>query len=295
MPSRRRVLSAVGGGALAALAGCQSGGSNGGPATSTDETTDDSADQTESTPTSEPTAQLDSTPTAAGEVPDGSTVAVAAPDLHQLVADAANADGRVDLARPGAADRDAALALGGFDYLRFRGETYAASSSFAGSYSEASYQYDLASVNESEVEGEPIRYADLNESERGIADAMLNGSYSVGHHEAKPPAADTFDARRYLRAGNSTYRVRVTVGDYAAHHMLTLDAADPGPDAQVVTVADRVPASGWVDELRAAVQAGGTGLGGVADPDAIVDYLDGAGYVVAAYGVAEAQILWTVA
>jgi len=296
MTSRRRFLRAGGVALAAAVAGCSGGGE--GPETvetSTDGTTTDEPTTDEPTTdrsTAQPTPSLDSTPATPEDVPDGATVAVASPDLHQLVADAASADGRVDLTRTGdGPGRNATLALGAFDYVRFRGETYAASTSFAGSYTEASYQYEAVAANESEVEGEPLRYADLNESERDIADAMLNGSFSVGHHESKPPAAETFETQQYLRTENEMFRVRVTVGDYAAHHMLTLDAADPGDGAQVVTVADRVPASGWTDELRAAVQAGNTGLGGVSDPDALADYLDGVDYVVTATEVAEVELV----
>ncbi|MFC3477796.1 hypothetical protein [Halobacterium litoreum] len=287
MASRRRFLRAGGVALAAAIAGCSGGGE--GPETVETSTDEPTTDETTST---RPTRRLDATPVDGADVPDGATVAVAEPDLHQLVADAASAEGRADLARTGdGPGSDATLALGTFDYVRFRGETYDPSTSFAGFAQEAGYQYDLVEANESEVEGEPLRYADLTESERDIADAMLNDSYSVGHHEEKPAAAETFEPQDHLRVENATYRVRVTVGDHAAHHMLTLDAVSVGEGARVVTVLDRAPESEWTDELRAAVETGNTGLDGVEDADALADYLDGADYVVTATGVAEMQVV----
>jgi hypothetical protein len=221
-------------------------------------------------------------------VPDGATVAVAAPDLYQLVVDAASSEGRVDLVRRGNTDPDGTLVLGEFDRLEFRGEAYEPSASFAGFAGEASYQYSLVDVNDSEVDGEVTDYANLTDSERAIADAMLdNGSYSVGHHEERPSAAETFEAQSYLRVEDTTYRVQKAVGDYAAHHMLRLAPADTGGDARVVTVVDDEPEEVWTDELRAAVEAGGTCLSRVPNTEALLDYLDGVDYVVTVNAVAE--------
>ncbi|MFB6073103.1 MAG: hypothetical protein ABEJ88_09060 [Halobacterium sp.] len=298
MPSRRSVLEAGGAAVLAAVAGCTGGGDSPGDETTTESTTRTTTTRATTEPTTRttPTLHLDGTPGEPEAVPDGATVAVAAPDLHQLVADAADAEGRVDLVRHDAVFRDATLALGRFDYVAFRGERYAASASFARFAEEAAYQYSLVEVAESEVDGDVLAYETLNESERAVADALLSsGEYDVGHHEAKPPGLAPFEQHQYFRKGDTTYRIRTVVGDVAAHHMLALEPADPGPDAQVVTVADRVPESGWADELRAVVQTGGrVGLAGVDDPGALENYFDGVGYVVAVPGAAEVSFVRTV-
>lgn len=292
MVSRRTVLASGSAAVLAALAGCASGDDDATPEP-TDEPTD--ASGTNSPPDTAETESakyysLDADPVDPGDVSDGAVLGVASPDLHQLVVDAASADSRVDLTRTGDTP-DGTLALGAFEYLRFRTETYEATASFAGFAEEAAYSYELESVEADQVDGDVLRYADLNDSERAIADQLLSGDYSVGHHEEKPESLAPFDEHGYLRAENETYRILQTVGDHAAHHMLTLEPADPGEDSQVVTVADRVPASGWVDELRTAVQLGDTGLGGVSDRDALEGYLDDVDYVVTAVGVAEMRML----
>ncbi|WP_232703410.1 hypothetical protein [Halobacterium wangiae] len=286
MVSRRNALRTGSAVLLAVVAGCASGGGSTGDTTQEPDTT------TEETTTAGPKTtvdlQLDATQVAPSEVPDGATVAVAAPDLSQLVVDAAESDGRVDLTRPGDTDPEETLVLGQFDYVEFRDETYDATASFADFAEEASYQYSLVEATDSEADGDVLDYTDLTESERAVADEMLdNGSFAVGHHEERPAAVETFEGHSYLRADGTTHRVRKVVGDYAAHHMLRLDPANPDGDARVVTVVDREPEKGWTDELRAAVAMGRTGLSGVSNPEALLDYLDDVGYVATVDAVAE--------
>ncbi len=210
---------------------------------------------------------------------------MASGDLHALVEEAASADGRVDLVTDGSANSDEPLALGAFDSLRFRGETYRPVASFARFAGEASYQYSATPVAESEVEGEAVSYADLSEAEREVGATLLGGeTYYVGYHEEKPDAATVFGEHRSLRAENETYRIRVVVGDAAAHHMLRLDPANPGADAQVVTVADDpVPSAvrGTVTEAVA------DGSAAVSNPDELGAFLDGVGFVVTRHAVAD--------
>lgn len=295
MPSRRSLLSAAGAAALAALAGCQSGDSG---STTTEPTTTSTAATTTSTTTTETTTTpsdtyLDTSPVAepARVVPHQEPVVVASQSLYDLAVEAAASEQRVDAPMDIDLDREQRLALGDFRYLQFRGETYEPAASFAAAYSEASYQYEGVPVNESEVEADDtvVEYSALNGSERAIADAMLNDSYSVGLHEPRPPAAESFEPQSYLRAGNETYRVRVVVGDAAAHHMLTMTAAGAGPQVAVPVLADRAPEPAVAAVLRRAVAEGPVALGD--DEAAVRDYLGDAEYVVTAGGVFAVQVV----
>lgn len=284
MVSRRTTLRMGGTALVGALAGCAGGddGPDASDRTSTGGSTTAGSAPTRTTP-GEPTLTAKSV--AASAVPSGATAAVASSDLYALVEEAASADGRVDLVTDGSASSDDLLALGAFDYLRFRDETYRPAASYARFAGEASYQYSATPVAESEVEGEAVSYADLSEAEREIGATLLAGeTYDVGHHEERPDAATVFDAHDYLRTENATYRIRVLVGDAAAHHMLRLDPADPGADAQVVTVADDpVPSAvrGTVTEAVA------DGSAAVSNPDELGAFLDGVGFVVTRHAVAD--------
>jgi hypothetical protein len=282
MVSRRRLLQSGGAALLAAVAGCTANdpddptteGPTDGP--TTDEPTDTTAPD-------EPT--LSATVVDASDVAAGSTVAVATPELHALVADAAAADGRVDLQDSWDGDTTEPLALGQFDYLRFDGETYhpnAAGTRFA---QEASYSYSAEEIQESEVDGDVVEYADLNESERAVVDEMFaNGSFDVGFHEERPDAVDALEPNDYLRVENKTYQITVVVGDSAPHYTLDLDAADPGENAQVVTVADRVPAASFGETFVTATEDGSVA---VSTPDELGAYLDSVDYVVGVNAVAK--------
>lgn len=296
MPSRRSLLSALGGGALAALAGCQSSGDDVASTTTTD-TTDTATSTTTTETTTTPTGTyLDTSEVAepAREVPDREPVVVASQTLYDLVVEAAASDGRVDAPMDLDLGRDERLALGEFRYLWFRDESYDPEASFEGFAGEASYDYDARPVNESEVDADEdvLEYGALNDSERAIADAMLNDSFTVGFHESRPPAAETFEPQSYLRAGNETYRIAVAVGDSAAHHMLTLTPEEPGTMVAAPVVADRAPSAAVADVLQRAVTEGPVALG---DAEAAVrDYLGDAEYVVTAGGVFAVQVVQTV-
>ncbi|WP_232686942.1 hypothetical protein [Halobacterium zhouii] len=266
MPTRRAALRAGSAALLAVLAGCQAVG-DGSPKTGGPTTSEPAGTTTPDEPT------LYATVVDASEVPDGSVVVPATLELHALVADAAAAEGRVDLQENWGVSGDEPLALGQFAYLRFRGETYEPNATYTHFAQEASYTYTAEQIPESEVGGDVLQYADLNESERAIVDEMLvNGSYDVGFHEALPAAARTFQLQSYLRVQNETYRVQAVVGDAAAHYTLDMDAASPGDDAQVVTVADRAPGASFGDTFTAAVEDGSTA---VASPNELAAYLDG--------------------
>jgi hypothetical protein len=224
-------------------------------------------------------------------VPHQEPVVVASQLLYDLVVEAATSEKRVDAPMDIDLDREQRLALGEFRYVQFRGETYEPAASFAAAYSEASYRYEGVPVNESEVEAddEVVEYSALNGSERAIADAMLNDSYSVGLHKSRPPAAESFEPQSYLRAGNETYRVRVVVGDAAAHHMLTMTASGAGPQVAVPVLADRAPEPAVAEVLQRAVAEGPVALGD--DEAAVRDYLGDAEYVVTAGGVFAVQVV----
>jgi len=284
MPSRRALLRAGGAAALAALAGCQS------VAAPFSETTD---------PTSAGAGQLrlDAEPVAPADVEDGATVGVASPDLYELVEDAAGSDGRVDLERYGTGVPDVPLALGEFAALKFAGETYEPTASVVGFAEEASYQYEALDADESEVDedDEVVAYGDLTADQRAIADEILDGgTYFVGYHEEKPAAVEPFDGGDYLRANSEMYRIREVVGDRAAHHMLELDSANPGDDAQVVTVLDERPAADWSAVLQEGVGPGSVGIDDVPEDDALVEYLRRVDYVATATSVLDVSVTQTV-
>lgn len=278
MVSRRRVLQTGGTALLAALAGCQADGDD---SPTTEEptnapTNDDLAGTTPNTATpDEPT--LSATVVEASEVESGSTIAVTTSELHALVSNAATADGRVDLQGNWDVSGEEPLVLGQFEYLQFQGETYEATGSYAGFAGEAGYEYSLEAANESEVDGDVLQYANLNESGRAIVDEILaNGSYHVGHHEEKPDAVDPIEQHQYLRAENETYAIRSLVGDYAAHYMLRLNAATSGEGSQVVTVADRSPPQAAHDVVQAARLAGDAPL----DDEELLSFFERVDYVV---------------
>lgn len=281
MVSRRTALRTGSTALVAALAGC-AGSDGSGTSSRTPAGGGSDAGDSASTRTTPGEPTLTAETVAASAVPPGATVAVVNDALYELVAAAANADGRVDLLAGGPARDDDPLALGAFDYLRFRGETYRPVASYASFAQEASLQYSVEPADA--TEGEVASYANLSDAEREVADLLLAGeTYDVGHHEEKPDAATVFDEHRYLRAGNETYRIRVVVGDIMAHHMLRLDPADPGADARVVSVADDpVPSS-----VRATVTAAiSNGSAAVSNPDELAAFLDAVEFVVTRHEVA---------
>ncbi|SEW14388.1 hypothetical protein [Halobacterium jilantaiense] len=283
MVSRRRCLRAGGAAALAALAGCAGGNGGDGERDATDNASSGDG------------LRLTGEAVAPADVPDGATVAVSERDLHGLVADAATADGRVDLDRGGSGPgQDATLTLGAFPYVEFAGDTYEPTASFAPAGTETVYQYELAAVDDADAPergNDVLRYGDLADGERAFADRLLDdGTHTVGRHEQRPPGAEPFRPGRYLRTGDAAYRVRVSVGDVPAHHMLALDPADPGSDARVVTVADRAPDPEWAGVFAAVLGAGTVSIEGVADAEGLVDYLDGVGYVATAADVLSVEV-----
>lgn len=288
MASRRRFVRAAGAAAVAAVAGCASGSD--GDATDTTHSDNSSGDDT-----GDGGLRLAGEAIVPADVPDGATVGVSEPDLHRLVVDAAQTDGRVDLDRGGSGPgRNATLALGAFEYVAFEGETYAPSASFAEFAAETAYRYELVSVDDADAPergDDVLQYGDLSEGERTFADQLLaSGTHTVGPHEQRPPGAEPFQSQSYLRTDDATYRIRVSVGDHAAHHMLSLDPADPGNDAQVVTVTDRVPEPAWSGVFAALLGAGSVSIEDVAGADALVDYLDGVDYVTTAADVLSVDV-----
>lgn len=287
MVSRRRVLQSGGAVFLTALAGCQASGDS--PRTDEPNEKPTTSAPTNTTTPDEPTLSV--TMVEASEVPSGSTVAVTTLALRALVADAATTDGRVDLDGNWDASGNEPLALGQFDYLRFDGETYDPTATHAGFAQEASFTYMLAAVNESEVDGDVLQYAALNESERAIVDEMVtNGSYGVGHHEEKPDAIAPVEQHQYLRAENETYRIQKIVGDSAAHHMLRLDPANPGDGEQVVTVVDRPAPSSFRETVMTAIA---NGSAAVPDWKGGAAYLDGVDYILTTTAVASVELAGT--
>ncbi|SEW14371.1 hypothetical protein [Halobacterium jilantaiense] len=284
MPSRRALLRTGGAAALAALAGCQSVSAPRRDAT-----------QPESSGAGE--YRLDADAIAPARVADSATVGVASPDLHELVADAAERDGRVDLRSDGSADRDETLALGAFEYLRFDGSTYEPTASFAGFAEEASYRYEAVAVNDSEVDdgGDVAAYGDLTAAQQRVADELLGtGSYTVGHHEEKPEAVRVFDRTAFLRADGETYRVQAAIGDHGPHYMLTLDPADPSEGDQVVTVPGDPPEADWTDVLVAGLDTGGGGVEKSSNDEAFGEYLGRVDYVATATRVLDVSVTETV-
>lgn len=285
MPSRRAVLRAGGAAALAALAGCQSVAAPFRDATTMPESSGAGEDR------------LDADRIAPDRVPDGSTVGLATADLHELVATAATADGRVDLRGHGNADREETLALGAFEYVRFDGETYESTGSFAGFGEESTAEFSLLAVDGDEVDGDAdiTTYESLSDRKQAVADDLLaNGSLSVGRHERRPEGVGAVVGSEYFRADGQTYRTQVTVGDPPAHHMLTLDAADPGEDAQVVTVPGREPEVGWGELLSDALEPRTVGVEDRTNGESLVAYLRRVDYVVTATSVLDVSVTETV-
>jgi hypothetical protein len=284
MASRRALLRAGGAAALAALAGCLTS------VPSADDTTD---------PTSAGAGvvRLDADPIAPAQVPDGATVGLATIDLHDLVAAAATADGRVDLRGYGNARREETLSLGAFEYVRFDGATYEATGSFAGFGEESTADFTLLAVD-AEAAGDDAdvtTYESLSEREQAVADDLLaNGSIAVGPHERRPEGVGAIVANDFVRADGQTYRTQITVGDPPAHHMLTLDAADPGEDAQVVTVPDQPPEIGWSELLSDALEPGTVGVEDRTDGESLVEYLQGVDYVATVTSVLDVAATGTV-
>jgi hypothetical protein len=292
MVSRRRLLQTTGTAMLAAVTGCAS--SDGDAATeSTEEPT--TAATGDSTTEREGQRHLTGEQVAASDVPDGATVSVTTPELYSLVLDAASADGRVDLQSGGDADRDETLALGQFEYVEFRGETYEPTASFAAFAAEAAYKYKLEAVDDGEVEedDEVTSYDSLNDAERAAVDRLLNGSVTIGHHEDRT-ADDVRDVTgyEYVRVDGQTYRPQTTVGDYGPHHMLRLDAADPGEDAQVVRIADDVPDAGWRGAVTTVAGEDRTlRLDEVSDPDELAEYVESVDYFASVAAVATVSVV----
>jgi hypothetical protein len=76
--------------------------------------------------------------------------------------------------------------------------------------------------------------------------------------------------------------------------MLTLDAADPGEDAQVVTVPDQPPEIGWSELLLDALEPGTVGVEDRTDGESLVEYLQGVDYVATATSVLDVAATGTV-
>lgn len=280
MPSRRALLRAGGAAALAALAGCLTAAPS-------------ARDTTDPTSAGASEARLDAERIAPDEVPDGATVGLATADLHELVATAATADGRVDLRGHGNADREEALALGAFEYVRFDGETYESTASFAGFGEESTAEFTLLAVDDEAVgdDADVTTYESLSEREQAVADDLLaNGSISVGRHERRPEGIGAIVGSEYLRADGQVYRTQITVGDPPPHHMLALNPADPGEDAQVVTVFEQPPTADWSEVLQDVGGPGGAGVEDLPRSEALVEYLRRVDYVATAADVLSVEV-----
>lgn len=295
MPSRRSTLHATAGALAAALAGCLGTTPPGSDRSGTP--TDRSGTPSDAPPSNRSTDAIDgphltATVVQPPAVPAGAVLAPATAGLLAAVREAATTDGRVDFVPEAGLDREARLVLGEFDYLRFRGTTYAPSAEFVPFAGETSYEYSAERVPESEVADadEVVGYANLTDAERAIADRLVAGeAYEVGMHEPRPDALDVFDVHRYLRTGNATYAVRILHGDSAAHHALRLDPADPGPDATVVTVADRAVPEGVRDVVTSAVAEGAAAVDGD-ERETLAGLLADVGYVVTVERVARLEL-----
>lgn len=289
MPSRRSALRAGGAALVAALAGCLDDGSAGPtelpPTDATPSDTPTDAPPTDGTPTD---TRLVATRVAPSAVPAGATVAPATDTLLETVRAAATTDGRVDHASDGPADPEETLAVGLFEAVRFRGETYDPATEFVPFAGEASYEYTTERVPESEVGSDDavVRYADLAADERAIADQLVSGdAYGVGLHEDKPDALGVFDAHSHLRTDSGTYAIRTVVGDSAAHHVLRLDPEQPEPGVRVVTLADRAVPEALRGAVTTAVEEGAVAVD-AAERDALADLLDGVTHVATVGAVA---------
>lgn len=284
MPTRRALLRAGGAAALAALAGCQ--------------TVADRFRDTTTMPESSGAGEyrLDADTVAADDVPDGATVGVASPDLHELVADAASTDGGVDLEPHESGAPDVTLAFGRFEYVEFTGETYEPAASVASD--ESVQEFELAWVDDDKVgdDADVASAESLSDAERAAADQMLeDGPITVGRHEAGvPEGVGGVVARDYVRVDGDTYEPRVTIGDPPPHHMLALNAADPGDDAQVVAVTDEPPAADWSGVLGESVGSGTVGMDDVPSDEALVEYLRRVDFVVATTSVLDVSVTETV-
>ncbi|MFC4405279.1 hypothetical protein [Haloarchaeobius iranensis] len=131
-------------------------------------------------------------------VPDDATAVLGNERVRTLVSDAVATDGRVDyLPEDGPVDEDARLVFGAFDRIRFRGETYDPTSSYAGFAEEATYVVEAVAATESETTGEVLVYGNLTDGERDIADELVvEGDTS--------PAATRWSRRRSTRSRTLT-------------------------------------------------------------------------------------------
>lgn len=286
MPSRRTAIRAGGLAVAAPLGGCLSGGDTAGDRTGT--TPGDGTDADERTDSDDGRTTDDANGPRVrvvdpDSVPDGASVVPAAEDLRSLVASAAETDGRVDLDRQNAR-RDDSLVFEAFEYLRYDGETYEPTTSFAGFAQEATFTVEASETATSEVDDEDdvIDYDGLNGSEREIADRLVDGErYVVGGHDEIPGAFYAFEFADVLRIDDDVSRLSGLVADNAPHHMLALEPADPAPDERVVTVADRALPDATREPVRSAVTDGPVDL--TADEaGALRDSLDRSDYVLTA-------------
>ncbi|MFD1646747.1 hypothetical protein [Haloarchaeobius litoreus] len=262
MPSRRALLRTGGLGLTAALGGCLFGG----------DSDDDDEDQTPATTTpNRTTTRLTAEPEPVQElqrvdpvaVPDDATAVLANERVRTLVSDAVTTDGRVDyLPEDGPVDEDDRLVFDAFDRIRFRGETYDPTSSYAGFAQEPSYAYWAEPLEDGIQEGGAlVDYAELSDAEREIADRLIAGEqYTVDGHEEKPDAALVFERNEYLGTEDTVYRITVAHGDNVGHHMLSLRAADVGQNSTLVRLQDRALPADLRDPVGTAVETGSAEL-----------------------------------
>lgn len=272
MPSRRNVLEVGGAVAATTLAGCL------GEVPAIDGGSDPRLTATRVNPLA---------------VPSGAVVAPATDGLLATVRTAATTDGRVDHTVDGPVDWEAGLVLAVFEIVRFRGETYDPTSGFVYFAEEASYSYSAERVAESEVKTGlgVVDYGNLSADERTVTDRLLAGEeYSVGMHEEKPASLAVFDEHLYVRTDEGTYVVGGSHGDSGPHHVLRLDPVEPGPDATVVTVADRAVPAGVEDVVLSAVEEEESVALDGDERDALASFLDGVGYVATVDAVTEVEL-----
>lgn len=288
MVSRRRVLRTAGAATLAVVAGCSSSADDG-PAT----TGRTDAGGTGQTTGDEPAASiLAAEQVTPSSLPDGATVGVAAPELHELVAKAASGDKRVDLEQSGNADSDVTLALGQFEYVEFRGEPYEPTASFARSESTQEFSLELVDGSEVDDDDEVVAYESLSDTEQATADRLRNESITVGPHEqGTPDGIGGVVAPDYLRVGNDTYQPHIVIGDLPPHHTLRMDAADPPSDAQVVVLADRRPALAWKDTLTSALPDGSAEIDDTTSGQELRAYLEDIDYLGGVAAVADVKVV----
>ncbi|WP_336035622.1 hypothetical protein [Halobacterium yunchengense] len=292
MVSRRVVLRTAGAATLAAVAGCSSSGDDG-PATTERTDAGDTEQTTDDGPAASILAAEQVTPSS---VPDGARLGVATPELHELIADAASADERVDLEPSGNADPDVTLALGQFECVEFRGETYEPTASFA--RAESTEEFSLEPVDDGDVDegDEVVTYESLSDTEQAVADRLRNESITVGPHEqGRPDGVSGVVAPEYLRVGNDTYQPRIVIGDHPPHHALRLDSAEPPADAQVVVLADRRPELAWKDTLTSALPDGSAELPDTTSGESLRTYVADVDYLAGVAAVAEVGVVEEVA